>query len=245
MNIRQCRRSAILITACIVGIAAVLILTKKGLRETDPVPRARFEEYEITLAEEAVPSTLRQWQSVNPEVTYVLEFTDEPVSRRIPVLLTADPQYAMTHNLYGEHDSMGSVFSDASESSFGSLKNLVIYGHSSRTKDWCFTFLKKYADEDYFDSHHQLRLEDENGTSVYDIVSLARYDLNLEGTWLGWSSPSLGSMEEAGEMFRLSGEYLLQQRNGILYHGQNVLTMVTCDMDEEDTRFVLQAVRRC
>ena len=242
---RRLRKSVIVISACAAGTAAVLILTDIGVAETVPLHETRPEEYEINLIEESVPTTLQQWQSVNPEVMYVLEFVDEPVSRRIPVLRTDDAEYAMSHNLYGEYDTMGRVFSDASESGSGSLENLVIYGHSSKTKDWCFTFLKKYADAEYFDSHHQLRLEDAGGTKVYDIVSLARYDLNHEGTWLGWSSPSLGSLEEAGEMFRISGEYLLQQRDGILYHGQNILTMVTCDMNEEDSRFVLQAVKRC
>ena len=235
------------------AIAAALCAGLTGLsavRKPEPEdhPDAGFlpvhrMEYAMPGAAAEKAKTLQDWQSVNPEIQYVLEFCDEPALRRIPVLAASDPDTAMQHDVYGRYDTMGSVFCDNADGSAVSALNLIIYGHSSRTRDWCFTFLKKYADPDYFCSHPEIRMEEADGTTAFQVVSLARYDLTDPGSYLGWGDAGL-SAEGAMEMFAATRPYLLQHADGIAWHGQQILTLVTCDMQQEDSRYVLQAVRR-
>jgi hypothetical protein len=238
---------------CAAIAAAVLILCLLSFRSCskteameapEPVlPPAHRLEYAVPSAAAEKTQTLKDWQQINPGIAYVLEFQDEPSVRRIPVLAAKDPAYAMRHDVYGRSDSMGSVFCDNSDGSAASALNLVIYGHSSKTKDWCFTFLKKYADPDYFRGHPEIRMEEAGGTVCYEVVSLARYDLNDPDAYLGWGDASL-SGEGVPEMFETTRPYLIQQADGITWHGQQILTLVTCDMQQKDSRYVLQAVRR-
>lgn len=242
---RRIRKKWIYAGAAVIAVSGLcsLIDHQSELNEVLQLPVTRCEEYEIALSDEP-EETLQDWQKINSDVRYVLEFSEANRQCRIPVLAASDPDYAMRHNLYGEYDTMGSVFVEDTGTEIDTADNLIIYGHSSKTKDWCFTFLKQYSDPDYFQDHPLIILEGTDARETYEVVSFGRYDLNEEDTWLGWGSPSLGSIEEAREMFLQSEPYLIQKRRGIAYHGQRVLTLVTCDMAQEDSRYVLQAVRK-
>ena len=195
------------------------------------------EEYIHTLDEE--PLTLEAWQKINPRVKYVLRFTDKDKYRAIPVVCTPDAAYALKHNVRGENDTMGSVFCDPCASN---PVNLVIYGHSSKTKDWCFTFLKQYRDKDYFQNHPSFLLESQEGLIPCRIISSATYDLEEE-TETGWADPNTGNTEEVMQMIKDSIPYLDQRREGEVYEGGGLVTLVTCDMEKTDSRIVIQALR--
>lgn len=195
------------------------------------------EEYEADPEEE--PVTLREWKKINPRVKYVLTFQDDAIQRVIPVIAANDVSYAMKHNIRGEYDSMGSVFCDPSALE---PANLVIYGHSSRTKDWCFTFLKQYTDPAYYAAHPTLRLEEESGITTCRIVSAAVYDMK-EDSYVGWADSALSAGDEIRTMFQETVPYLVNQTGGQVYRGEGVLTLVTCDMRAEDARIVVQALR--
>lgn len=183
------------------------------------------------------PHTLEEWQSVNPDIQWILHFEKE--GRSLPVAATADDAYAMKHDPFGKTDSMGTLFTDR----YGyQPDNLVIYGHSSRKRDEQFTFLKKYADAEYFQNHGEVILEDASGGHFYRIASFGLYDMQDENTYAMWASDWFDTDEEVERMFAETVPYLLQKRDGIFYHGQHVLTLVTCDMEKPDSRFVLQAL---
>ncbi|MBR3347270.1 MAG: class B sortase [Solobacterium sp.] len=198
---------------------------------------SRAEEYVTAI--ETEPKTLADWKAVNPNVAYVLTFSDETKRRVIPVLKTPNASYALKHNLYGDYDSMGSVFTDPSAIE---PENLVIYGHSSKTKDWCFTFLKNYADTAYYQSHPSFQLESVSGTVPCRIISFGAYDLEEEMP-CDWADPDPGSETGVADMLKETLPYLIQKTDGIVYDGHGIVTLVTCDMDKKDTRFVMQAVR--
>lgn len=183
------------------------------------------------------PETLGDFRKINARIGYVLKFEDDGRERIIPVVSTADFDSVFRKNIYGEEDSMGSVFCD--EGPYEPA-NLVIYGHASRTKDRCFSFLQKLADRSYYESHPYFTLESENGKSLCRIVSFARYDLEDESTYLGWAEPAPGDIRE---MFSGTVPYLLEHTQGITDAGNGIVTLVTCDLDMQDGRYVVQAVR--
>jgi len=198
---------------------------------------SRSQEYVSELQEEAM--NLKAWQKINPDVKYVLTFPDEERKRTIPVLATPSVSYVMKHNIRNEYDTMGSVFCDPS---FDEPENLVIYGHSSQTKDWNFTFFRNYADPQYYRSHPSILLESESGICPCRIVSLASYDMEKD-EYLGWADSTLSGTEEIAAMFQNTVENLIQHTDGFVYHGGGIVTLVTCDMNQNDTRYVIQAMR--
>ena len=232
--------AAVMIAMGLALLSAVSILRRKlpEAAEVLHLETSRSDEYVSDPEEET--KTLKDWQKINPKVRYVLIFPDEAGKRTIPVVAEPSPEYAMKHNVRNEYDTMGSVFCDPSAVT---PENLVIYGHSSKTKDWNFTFFRNYLNPEYYRAHPGILLEEESGTIPCRIVSFASYDLDRD-VYCGWADTTLSGKDEITEMFQNTAAYLLQKTDGIVYRGEGIVTLVTCDMEENDTRFVIQALRQ-
>ena len=227
---------ALLALSCLLGLHA---LSPDPPQEEVSVSGEQSESEEYVVEETEEPRTLADWKKINPKVYCVLTFEDGDRRRVIPVLSGVDEAYALKHNVHGEYDTMGSVFCDTPSGASG---NLVIYGHSSFTKDWCFTFLKKFMDPEYYRRHLSFVMEAEDGTTNCRIVSAAVYDLTEEG-YVGWADENLSDKTEIEAMFRETVPYLVCHTDGAVYEGGGILTLVTCDMGKEDARIVVQALR--
>lgn len=152
----------------------------------------------------------------------------------------------MKQNLWGDYDTMGSVFIEKDISPYKGSKNWLINGHSSKTKVWNFTFMKKYANKNYFNQHNTFIVEDGNGYHTYQVVSFAEYDLSLgeDNLYLGWFNNKFESIEEVVNMFKNTDPYVLQRNNEFNYKGQQIITLVTCNMEKKDARYVLMGVEK-
>ncbi len=183
--------------------------------------------------------SLADWQSVNPDVCYVIHFEGIDEAQSLPVVSTVNTDYALSHDLRGREDPEGMIFIDRRERTG---ENKVIYGHASRSNNVRFTFLKNFRDDVYFDQHPFIDLESSSGMERYTIVSFGAYDLKQPSVYTGWAD---SDFEEGGreKMFQETVPYLLQKRSGILYDAGGIVTLVTCEAGSLDTRFVLQAVR--
>ena len=219
--------------------ASLLVLKKHGpeAAEALQIEVSRADEY--AGEPEEAPKTLQDWQKINPKVKYVLIFPDETVKRTIPVIAAPSAEYAMKHNIRNEYDTMGSVFCDPAAVM---PENLVIYGHSSKTKDWNFTFFKNYRNPAYYHSHPSVLLEEESGITPCRIISFASYDLEKDA-YVGWADAQLSGRDEILAMLENTVPNLIQKTGGFVYHGEGIVTLVTCDMEKEDTRFVIKALR--
>ena len=231
------KRAAVLAGIALVSGACIAFLPSAVRKISTPSSRTfqwrSFEEEQ---------DTLRDYQSINEEVEYLIEFRNEDGIMQMPILSSSEPEYYMRHNVYKEYDSMGALFIDETQCPDDGSNNLIVFGHSSETKDWNFTFLRKYAYKEYYDRFNTLTLYADTGSRQYQIVSFARYDLEDEDVYLGWHNNLFASNQDAGDMFSETIPYLLQKTEGIVYTGQKMLTLVTCDMSAENARFVLTAL---
>lgn len=232
------------LAASFLPLLLLIPLVSSGERkETDAVPAAAVSSEtasaEPSASPAADPKTLKEWRSVNPNVHWLLHFEAE--GRTLPVLSGGDDAYLMKHDPFGRRDDMGSIFTDPAGYQ---PDNMVIYGHSSKRRDEQFTFLKKYAESSYFDAYPALFLENEEGMQEYGVISFGLYDLNDENTYVMWANQWFDDAEDVKEMFSQTVPYLLQKREGAVYNGQHILTLVTCDMQEKDSRYVLQALEK-
>ena len=243
MRKRTLRPWVKVVMAVAAGILSGNVLpdAEETVSEAMNLPVTRAEEYVTDAEAEAEPKSLRDWQKINPDVKYVLEFRDDEAVRTIPVVTVKEDASVMKHNLYGEYDTMGSVFTDAMTYE---PDNLVIYGHASKTKDWNFTFLKKFADQNYFERHPEFTLTEESGKKNCQVVSFGEYDLDEESVYLGWADAGMPMEEQRREMFLNTVPYLIQKRDGVMDEGLGIVTLVTCNLNGADVRYVLQAAVR-
>lgn len=221
------------VLACLCGIG---IFSYKPIRQI--LQQSEMKDYMV--ADGNNEMSLRDWQKINADIRYVLTFPDDDGFRTIPVVETDDPSFYLDHNVFKKKDSMGTPFIDHIMDYED--QNTVIYGHSSNTKDWNFTFLKKYADATYFLENPSFTVESESGEDTYTILMIGRYDMADEGEECCWSV-EMGSTEELTDMLLEASAKALQIRKGISYSGQNIITLVTCDMSRIDDRYVLQAIQ--
>ncbi len=210
---------------CLAAIALLVLLMPVFWHHvSDLLPEIKWSSF----------SSLAKEKMEDDFVCGQLQFDEE---RILPILYTKNPAYALCHNQQGQKDPMGSIFTETMPHR---VRNLVVYGHSSKRNDDQFTFLKRYAETEYFQQHPYIFFQDDQGRCSYYVVSFSRYDMQSDETYMGWCADF--DQDGAQEMFRATKPYHLQYRQGVVYHGEAVLTLVTCDMEAEDTRFVLQAV---
>lgn len=232
-------RTWVKVSAVLAGLLA--LSPRKGQEPVQPQmpePPASAAPIETQQASDKEPESLSEWRKINEDVEYVLTFSDGNENRIIPVVAVSDASYALSHDIKGKKDTMGSVFCDQSPAA---PENLVIYGHSSLTKDRCFTFLKNYMNPAYYRAHPMVSVEDESGIRMCRIVSAAVYELDQD-VFVGWADNTLSGSDEINDMFQSSIPYLVNHTDGEVYEGGGVLTLVTCDMTKKDARIVLQAL---
>lgn len=181
----------------------------------------------------------------NKDIIFYLEFANNDQYHLIPIVYTDNADYYMLHDLNGNYDTIGTCFMEKEIVDITTANNYIINGHSSLTKDRNFTFLKNYCDPDYFNTNTTFTLIDLNEDRFeYQIIGIASFDLTNEDTYLDWYSSYFKDYYEFNTIMNNTLPYFINHIEGFSYHNQQLITLITCDMNKEDTRFVLFAYRK-
>lgn len=237
MKIKDKKKCVIIISIVIILIGLFGFTLRNEISEILSIESTQSTQYVDN------PRTLKEWQEVNQNVVMVLEFNSNGILHNIPVLEVENGDKYMKRNPWGNYDTMGSVFMEKEISPFIGSNNWLINGHSSFNKDWNFTFLKNYSNKDYFNKHSIYQVEMEDGFHSFKIVSFAEYDYDLgeEQLYLGWYHNNF-SIKEGISMFKETLPYTLVLSAGVEYQGQQIMTLITCNMKKKDSRYVLMAI---
>lgn len=232
-------KTFIFISSIILILTSFTWISRDALQEAFGLEKSRTMEYV------SQPRTLKEWQEVNQNVVMVLEFNSNGILHNIPVLEVDDGDKYMKRNPWGDYDSMGSVFMEKEISPYKASNNWLINGHSSKAKDWNFTFLKNYSKQYYLNKHSTFQVELEDGFHTYRIVSFAEYDLELneESIYMGWYNNNF-TIDEGLSMLKETLPYMLTSNPGIQYQGEQMMTLITCNMNKKDSRYVLFAIEK-
>lgn len=183
--------------------------------------------------------TLTDWQKMNSDVVYLLEFQNGEETNLIPVVYKeSDPEFYFRKALDLSYSSMGTAFVDC-HSSLDSL-NLIINAHSSKEKESHFTFFKKYVDQTYFNQHTEFKLVSSEETYLCTVLSFSEYDLSQPETEFIWYLKPKNK-KDLLNLLEFTKPYQIHQ-NQVNFDFDRIITLVTCNMDKEDSRYVLQAV---
>lgn len=194
-------------------------------------------------SERFVPTTIQDYQSINDSVKAMLVFNDNQMIRHIPVMNSSSEQqslYWMNHNIYGEFDTLGSAFFDENTPFDQSCTNHIIHGHSSYHHSRMFTFLRNYLDGLYFDQYPTFEYHTYFGIDTYQVIAVGLYDVEIDATYNAiWITSDI-TKEDIELCFQEDSDQWINTRS-LTDDKLHLLTLITCDMENEANRIVLIA----
>lgn len=204
------------------------------------LPSEKTIAHQFITKDKQESKTLQQWQNENPDILYLLEFNEDKIKHSIPVVYTPDnPTKYFRLSVYNEKDTLGTAFLD--ENCTPESQNRLINGHSSKTRNLQFSFLKNYTNLDYFQKHDTFTLEDSSGRTTYQIIAFCEFDMEQTPLYLGWFNDTFPTQKAVQNMFILIEPYTLQKQD-FNYQNERILTLITCNMEKENSRYVLFAI---
>ncbi|MCM1045157.1 MAG: class B sortase [Candidatus Gastranaerophilales bacterium] len=159
-----------------------------------------------------------------------------------PVMQTVDNEYYLTHNLDQEYDKNGSIFMDKDCDVLKPSTNFILYGHHMQSGQM-FGQLDKYADQKFADEHPYIQFDTiyEHGTYQVMYVFRSRVYSEDEIVFKYYQFIDAASEQEFDSYMQEMAEMSLIETDVTAQYGDQLLTLSTCDYQEENGRFVVVA----
>lgn len=160
-----------------------------------------------------------------------------------PVMYSrTDPEFYLKHNFNKEEDINGTLFIDARVNLASPGTNIIIYGHNMRSGQM-FGGLKRYLEEDYFQSHKQITFDTIYEKGNYEIfaVCLAQVRYQDEDAYRYYNFLQADSEEAFDEFLQNVLELSVFVDQELPEYGDELLTLSTCNSYVEDGRLFLVA----
>ncbi|MCR5251018.1 MAG: class B sortase [Lachnospiraceae bacterium] len=159
-----------------------------------------------------------------------------------PVMQADDNEYYLSHNFDRDEDKAGTLFLDSRCDIVRGNDNFIIYGHHLQSGRM-FSKLGEYESEAYYDKHPYILFDTIYEEGRYQVMYAFRsrvYDAD-EVVFKYYQFLDAASEEEfysnLAEMKRLS----YYDTGVTAVYGDRLLTLSTCDYNEENGRFVVVA----
>ena len=159
-----------------------------------------------------------------------------------PVMQTNDNSYYLDHNFDKKYDKNGCLFLDYQCDVINRNMNLIIYGHNMQSGKM-FGSLSKYSSEEYYKEHPKFEFDTIYEKGAYEIVYVFRSKIYNEDTVVFKYYQFLDAQSEKefdsnmAEMAKIS----LYDTGITPKYGDELLTLSTCDYQENNGRFVIVA----
>lgn len=189
--------------------------------------------------EEDIPSRLAALQAVNPDVYAWLEITGTDIS--FPVLQSsADEYFYLSHNMDGEEDDNGCIYTEYYNDKDFSDPNTVIYG---RNRDARFGRLHQFQDRDFFDAHRELKIYLADRVLTWQIFAAYTYDdRHLIATYDFADKTVFANYLEDVFAIRAMDAFIDSEME--VTPENRIITLSTGVTGQDDKRYLVQAVLR-
>lgn len=197
----------------------------------------------LTQEDIEVPDILPEYQMLyekNPDLVGWIKIDNTVID--YPVMQTTDNEYYLNHDFDKENDKNGSIFLDSGCDILRENDNLILYGHHMRSGNM-FGSLNKYKSESYLQEHPTIQFDTlyEHGTYQVMYVFQSKVFSEEEVTFKYYQFINASSEKEfnsyMNEMARLS----LYDTGVSASYGDKLLTLSTCDYQENKGRLVVVA----
>ena len=193
--------------------------------------------------EEKEPEVLEDYKTLlnmNKDLIGWLKIADINIDH--PVMQANDNDYYLRRNFDEEYDKNGCLFMDYQCDILNRNTNWIIYGHNMQSGKM-FGQLDKYSDEEYYKAHPKFEFDTIYEKGAYEIVYVFRSKIYNEDAVVFKYYQFIDAQSEMefnsnmAEMARLS----LYDTGITPEYGDELLTLSTCDYQENNGRFVIVA----
>ena len=159
-----------------------------------------------------------------------------------PVMQTVDNEYYLTHNLDQDYDRNGSIFMDKDCDVLKPSTNLILYGHHMRS-GMMFGELDRYEKQSYWEKHPYIQFDTlyEEGTWEIMYVFRSKVYSQEEIVFKYYQFIDANSEEEFDSNMQEMASMSLYDTGVTAEYGDQLLTLSTCDYEENNGRFVVVA----
>ncbi|MCR5256165.1 MAG: class B sortase [Acetatifactor sp.] len=160
----------------------------------------------------------------------------------VPVVQTTDNDYYLNHNLNQEYDKNGSIFMDAACDVIKGNTNYILYGHHMRSGKM-FGKLDNYEKQDFYEKHKTIEFDTIYEKGTYEVMYVFRSKVYSEEeiTFKYYQFIDANSPQEFDSYMNEMAEMSLIDTGVTAEYGDSLLTLSTCDYQENNGRFVVVA----
>lgn len=186
---------------------------------------------------ETVAESMEAATEENQDAYAWIEITDTNMS--YPILQSAqDEYYYLDHNILGEEDDNGCIYTEYYNNKDFNDPNTIIYG---RNKETMFGRLHQYQDRDFFDAHREIQIYVDGRMLTYQIFAAYTYDdRHLLATYDFWDKDIFNRYLSDISDIRAMDAYFDETVE--VTAEDKIITLSTGVTGEDDKRYLVQAV---
>lgn len=187
----------------------------------------------------SIPPDRINWSSllaVNKEIVSWLHI--EGTSVDYPVVQHKDNDYYLHIDAAGKKSIYGSIFMDYRVDISQQQRNTIIYGHNMIDGSM-FGSLQNYKNKDFYLAHRDILLETPARKTAWEIFSVYTIDASKDTVDLSYDNDQ--AFLQALDQYRKKSLY---QTTVIPRKEDEILTLVTCSNETDDTRLVIHAMKK-
>lgn len=160
------------IVLAVAACLAVLWWFGNRASETDPNPDGAAEQIEYSLPDGSTGTTegidWDYWLSVNPNIVGWLRVPGTEIDSPIIHAPESDPDYYLTHDVYGGYNPMGAIYLDCGSKGLFEGGNSVVFGH--HWGNLMFAAMANYSNASWAREHSAiLVITPDDETHVLDV----------------------------------------------------------------------------
>lgn len=202
--------------------------------------------YQVTrTGEKDAPEILDEykviWQQHKKLIGW-LQFDDKDIGGKygFPVMQTEDNEYFLSHNSELKNDKNGAIFMDANCDVLKPSVNFILYGHHMKSGAM-FGNLDHYAKEDYWKKYPYINFDTIYEKGIYQVMYVFRSHVfsEEEVAFKYYQFTDCLSATEFDSYMEEMAKMSLYDTGVTAQFGDQLLTLSTCDYQEQDGRFVV------
>jgi SrtB family sortase len=190
---------------------------------------------------QAILSLIQGWSAKNGDIFGYIRIPNSKID--YPMVHCANNEFYLTHAFDGHPSAVGAIFVDfRNNRNIENNQNVIIYGHNMQSGKM-FGSLNKYSNKEYYEEHPKFEFDTIYEKGAYEIVYVFRSKIYNEDVVVFKYYQFLDAQSEQefnsnmAEMAKIS----LYDTGITPEYGDELLTLSTCDYQENNGRFVIVA----
>lgn len=190
-----------------------------------------------------IPDVLPEYQAIlnkNQRLIGWVEIADTIID--YPVMQTVNNEYYLDHNFNQEEDNNGCIFMDYQCDVIKGCDNIILYGHHMKSGKM-FGTLNKYSNQSYCEEHPVIKFDTIYEKGEYQVMYVFRSKVYSEEdvNFKYYQFINAVSEKEFNSYLNEMAALSLYDTGVTAEYGDKLLTLSTCDYQENKGRFVVVA----